>query len=133
MGMDVYAYNPTNPENDYFRANCWGWRPIHSFMSSACSHVYGAAVDNSMSVNDGKGISPWDTEYCAELMQKSLDAIKTNKPELIENVVKDGETIEVFVPYRESDPEWADDYKVPLWRLQDWINFVKNSNGFQVH
>lgn len=28
MGMDVYGINPFNELGEYFRANCWTWRPI---------------------------------------------------------------------------------------------------------
>ena len=28
MGMDVMGVNPKNEKGEYFRANCWSWRPI---------------------------------------------------------------------------------------------------------
>ena len=131
MGMDVYANNPKDPENDYFRANCWGWRPIHEFMGNACSHIYGEELDTSMSFNDGRGIPASQVEECADVMQKELDSLKESYPDFIETVTTDeGETVDLFVPFQD---EWKDHYKIPLWRLQDWIHFVRNSGGFAVH
>jgi hypothetical protein len=129
MGMDVYACNPTDPENDYFRANVWGWRPIHEFMGNACSHIYGEALDRSMSFNDGQGIPANQVEECADAMQKDLDSLKDNYPEFIETVDYEDGTVELFVPF---DDEWKDHYKISLSRLQEWIDFVRNSGGFQV-
>ena len=132
MGMDVYANNPKDPENDYFRANCWGWRPIHMFMSESCSHIYGEDIDAHMSYNDGMGIPEDLVEECADEMQKTFDSLKEDVPQYIEIVVTpEGEEVEVLKPV--EDPKWREAYSMPLWRLQEWIDFVRNSGGFAVH
>ena len=97
------------------------------FMSNSCSNIYGEELDESMSYNNGKGIPKDLVEECADAMQKYLDSIKDTVPQYIE--VIDG--IEFLKPV--EDPEWRDNYAVPLTRLQDWVDFVRNSNGFEVH
>ena len=115
----------------YFRANAWGWRPIHIFMSQACSHIYGEKIDSSMQFNDGAGIPEELIEECADAMQKSLDSLKEDYPEDIVTVDTEDGPVDCYAPIH--DDEWRDSYTVPLWRLKDWIKFVRNSGGFRVH
>ena len=119
-------YQKDNP-GVYFRANVWSWRPIHMFMSEPCSDIYGEDLDESMSYNNGKGIPKDLVEECADAMQQTLDSIKETVPQYIE--VVDG--VELLKPV--ENPEWKDWYAVPLTRLQDWVDFVRHSNGFEVH
>ena len=41
MGMDVYGIEPRNADGQYFRANCWSWRPICVALekSGAIDHI----------------------------------------------------------------------------------------------
>jgi len=131
MGMDISAVNPTDADNDYFRANCWSWRPIHMFMSESCADVYGEDIDNSMHFNDGAGIPGDLVEECADKMQAMLDNIEKEVPQYISTYTyEDGETLKVLKPV--EDPKWKDAYMVPLNRLQSWVHFVRNSGGFKV-
>lgn len=117
MGMDVYAKRPLDPALDYFRANVWRWRGIHKFMSLACKDIYGNEIDNKMAYNEGAGIPEELVEDCADAMQDLFD--------------KDFKSLDIWSPYPKED-HYADSYLVPTARLQDWINFVRNSGGFEV-
>ena len=65
MGMDVYGRNPKNETGEYFRANVWGWRPIH-FLCGFCveKHEVETGYDDlipektfdRMSENSGAGL-----------------------------------------------------------------------------
>ena len=129
--LDEYweAVNKFHSDNPgvYFRATVWSWWPIHMFMSQACRHIYGEELDESMSYNNGSGIPSDLVEKCANAMQESLDSIREDVPQYIE--VVDG--VEVLRPVEDS--EWRDHYTVSLARLQDWVNFVRHSGGFEVH
>jgi len=119
--MDVYASNPKDPTNNYFRANVWGWRGIHSFMSMACSSIYGKDLDEKMSYNDGKGIPSELVEVCADRMQ-----------ELYDKEFKDLESYNPFENDPTCPPSLIPAYAIdPAW-LKSWISFVRNSGGFQV-
>lgn len=60
MGMDVYGRNPTEPAGEYFRANVWGWRPIHALIRVANDLADGNLFDEEtldlMGHNDGAGL-----------------------------------------------------------------------------
>lgn len=121
MGMDIYATNPRDPDNAYFRANVWRWRGIHSFMSMACQDVYGKELDTKMSYNDGNGIPSNLVETCAAKMQ-----------ELYDKEFKDLESYNPFIDDPTCPPDLVPAYSLPTQRLQEWINFVKDSGGFEV-
>lgn len=57
MGMDVSGINPTTKRGDYFRANCWSWRPIHELVAEVCREADGPTLSakqlQMMSFNDG--------------------------------------------------------------------------------
>ena len=36
MGMDLSGFNPKSEKGDYFRNNCWWWRPLWDFV---CDNV----------------------------------------------------------------------------------------------
>ena len=119
MGMDVTALNPVDPDNNYFRANVWRWRGIHEFMSRACKHIYGKELDIKMAYNDGAGIPSDLTVQCADAMQVLYDS--------------DFKSLTVWNPYpHDVDSDFKDAYVIPTSRLQDWIDFVRNSGGFEV-
>jgi len=121
MGMDVTAVNPKDPDNHYFRANVWGWRGIHAFMSMACSDLYGQELDVKMCYNDGEGIPSHLVEACADRMQ-----------DLYNEEFKDLETFNPFIDDPTCPANLIPAYTIDVKRLQTWINFVRNSGGFEV-
>ena len=72
MGMDVYGAN-----GNYFRANCWSWRPIVEAIYEASSNdIIDEQLMIDIGFNDGKGLE--DSESCLKLAD-SLEAwVETN-------------------------------------------------------
>jgi len=65
MGMDVYGRKPKNKTGEYFRANCWSYRPIHWLCYLSTLHHkektgYGDLIPfktlQGMGLNDGRGL-----------------------------------------------------------------------------
>ena len=128
MGMDVYAIDPKDPDNNYFRANVWCWRAIHEFMGSTCAKLYGEDLDVKMSFNDGAGIP---AEYCEQVADKMEDRLRT-LDQYDDDVHIEGEDQVLVlrnVKY-EDKPDMS--YGVSLEYLHVWVDFVRNSNGFEV-
>lgn len=68
MGMDVSGRHPTDKAGEYFRANVWSWRPLHTLIYMANSKMKHKIDDETMETmchNDGAG--PEDAETCVEL------------------------------------------------------------------
>jgi hypothetical protein len=153
MGMDVSGRSPITEEGEYFRANCWSWRPIHALIQIANNEHGGTLVDSetieSMSYNDGAGCE--DQEQCEMLADALEDLLK--HPEKIEEagliyyqrgkeghisfpvskecaVTEDGR----FVSKEdEIDPEKMHSaYRVYLDHVAEFIEFLRSCGGFSV-
>ena len=56
MGMDISGINPITVTGEYFRANCWSWRPLNFLCMYADEH-YKLNIDfNYWDTNDGAGL-----------------------------------------------------------------------------
>lgn len=72
MGMDVYGAS-----GNYFRANCWSWRPIvEAIYESSGYDIIDSELMAGMGFNDGKGLQ--DAESCNELANTLEDWVETN-------------------------------------------------------
>jgi hypothetical protein len=53
MGMDVSGINPIVKTGEYFRANCWSWRPLH-FLCMYADKQFNLGVNfDNWEYNDG--------------------------------------------------------------------------------
>ena len=136
MGMDVYAVNPVDEDHEYFRANCWSWRPIHDFMSRTAGHLYSEDVDDGMSINDGIGLTADEVEDVADSMEKVWAEISPHADGLeLESSCHVVSGTNKFATDKERDDPNIDTesaYRVPMDRLKEWIEFVRYSGGFEV-
>ena len=64
MGFDLHGQNIKGEKGKYFRANCWGWRPIWDFVS--------VAADDILTEEDVRG---GDYNDMYEIPEKKADAI----------------------------------------------------------
>ena len=56
MGMDISGINPITVTGEYFRANCWSWRPLNFLCMYADEH-YKLNIDfHYWDTNDGAGL-----------------------------------------------------------------------------
>ena len=56
MGMDVSGINPIVKTGEYFRANCWSWRPLH-FLCMYADKQFNLGINfDNWEYNDGAGL-----------------------------------------------------------------------------
>jgi hypothetical protein len=56
MGMDISGINPIVKSGEYFRANCWSWRPLH-FLCMFADEQFKLNIDFTYwDYNDGAGL-----------------------------------------------------------------------------
>lgn len=153
MGMDIYGKN----EPTYFRANLWGWRPIHNLSAMAIDKYNLKLSTDGWENNDGCGlqtdkeckelataITKMITEY--ELFNDDDDIIYlclgmwcTNSGEF----VPDKEIEELNNKYTEGSimkyPVVSSkgilvypSHSTSLSRIKEWVAFLKECGGFQI-
>lgn len=52
MGFDIYGLDPKEEDGSYFRANCWYWRPLWSYVISITIDL---TIDERMAGSDNSG------------------------------------------------------------------------------
>lgn len=77
MGMDVYGQFPTTKAGEYFRNNCWWWRPLAEYVCSVAPAV--TATCKSWHYNDGDGLGPSDSVLLADALQAEIDTRRCAK------------------------------------------------------
>ena len=70
--MDVSGINPIVESGEYFRANCWSWRPLHFLCMHADKQLKLGLDFEGWDYNDGAGLK-CDTE-CSKLAD-ALEAV----------------------------------------------------------
>ena len=146
MGMDVYGINPRSKQGEYFRANCWSWRPIMVALdvSGAAEHL-DERNWNLMHENSGGGAR--DRTVCL-LMAQDLDKWiqKINQsgderysPRELDNICRI--TVEPserggypFVPEEDWDTVPTQSAYQAEWdHLEEFVTFLRNcGDGFEV-
>lgn len=77
MGMDIYGRN----EPSYFRANLWGWRPLHAISAAAIDKYELELSTDGWGSNDGCGL---DTQEDCDKLATAIMRMITESDELIE-------------------------------------------------
>lgn len=79
MGMDIYGLKPKSTEGDYFRANLWGWRPIH-FLCDRAIELSCLKIDTvGWGHNGGYGLKT--QEECDKLADALLAYVAISMPD----------------------------------------------------
>ena len=72
MGMDVSGVNPVSETGDYFRNNCWWWRPLWQY----CHNVAPDLIDEDLFIsggyNDGAGLNAKDAVKLAIILETKI-------------------------------------------------------------
>ena len=122
MGMDVYGNEPKNEEGEYFRANCWSWRPIVCIMDLAGGEeLFDEKSWDSMHFNDGAGLDS------AELAEELGDRISEW---ITEKDLTEGHWTE-WNPYEDGD-DIDRIYGISRDHLKEFVRFLRNCGGFKV-
>ena len=143
MGMDVYGIAPKcYLKGEYFRANCWSWRPIMEAMwdSGACEHVDEKNWE-LMSENSGGGAR--SQEACLMMadtlenwMEREFEGT-VYSPESLDfddcQVVKEPNKHGGHSFTDKCDADTMSPYRVHRNHLEEWVTFLRHcGEGFQV-
>ncbi len=117
MGMDVHGRS-----GNYFRNNCWWWRPLWNFVANECKEVISEKDYERGSYNDGFLV---DYEKCEVIVEK------------LQKLVEDGRVKEyekLYQKHLDSLPEDDFDRHYPFSEenVIEFIDFVKESEGFEI-
>jgi hypothetical protein len=135
MAMDVIGRKPKNKKGEYFQSNVWSWCPILSLMQD--SGVCSDKEIKGMSFNEGVG--PMEQARCdriADFIEGKLESSRGLETFALETgsgvrVDRNGKVlhpeeiargVESFSPYRTNRNH-----------LQDFVEFLRNCGGFEVH
>jgi len=146
MGMDVYGVAPKNDKGEYFRANCWSWRPLCVAMahSGAADHLSYKEWD-LLAENSGGG--PDTQETCDKMANDLEDWLDWHagedkslyQPEelneldmFIEKEPNEHGGHRFVNPKEEPDVEVMSAYGVRWDHVKEWVTFLRNCGGFQV-
>ena len=66
MGMDVYGEGPKSKRGEYFRNNCWYWRPLWDFVHDQCGDIITDEDHRAGHFNDGHLIKAVQAERIAQ-------------------------------------------------------------------
>jgi hypothetical protein len=76
MGMDVYGEAPQNKKGEYFRNNCWWWRPLWDYVADVCSDFITDKDHSSGHYNDGHLIEKARAERIAARLRQLCESGK---------------------------------------------------------
>ena len=119
MGMDVYGNN-----GNYFRANIWSWRAI-----CYAIELSGYEVPDLWHSNDGAGL---DDQHDCDLLAGKLEVFLKSWDG---NILVACSNMRVDKSGRFVDPgtpESTSPYKTSREHLQEFIDFLKECEGFQI-
>ena len=111
MGFDVFAINEEQ-ENNYFRNNCWWWRP----MWKIC-WVIGAINEHQHEEGSWNNGYEFDEEDALKI-HTTIEKIK-DEPKLLEVI----ELVNAESEHHKSD----------LKNLLEFSEFCRTSEGFRIH
>ncbi|MCA9239157.1 MAG: hypothetical protein KDA37_03105 [Planctomycetales bacterium] len=134
MGMDVFGREPSAECGEYFRANIWGWGPLHSLMEETCSDLLGEELITAMSYNEGQG--PDGQDVCTAMADRLERAVGDQEREFVaesslrvdaKGRLLSDEEIAGMAPGDTFSP-----YRIDAEFVRKWIQFLRHCGGFSV-
>ena len=128
-------YEHQNPGN-YFRLNNWGWRPVWTFVYSACDDILTENDYDSGHFNDGHSISKTKANRIAKRLQKLdklgiLEAYECEVEGYIKQAKQENKKLEVSEKYGDKF-NWASEYPFYRDHVVRFSNFCEQSGGFTI-
>ena len=131
MGFDIYALNQET-ENNYFRNNCWWWRPLWALCYDVSKDT---DLDEGISQEDyGEGTynngHKITEEQAIELNELLLDFLKDE--EEVAKFIKDYPKKYDLYMYEWSDEIETKPYPFDLENVKKFAEFCLTSGGFEI-
>jgi len=121
MGFDIVGIKAKSKKGEYFRNNVWYWRPLWSYICNECDDILTIKQAEAGCFNDGIKISKAKAERIAKRIQERLDdgSVDLHKAGYDSTV-------------DQVDDEWAKNYPFETKNVIDFVEFCKESGGFQI-
>jgi len=81
MGFDLSGRNPQSEKGEYFRNNCWWWRPLWNYVSQTCDIISNDDFDSG-TFNDGHLIDENQCEVIGKRLDELLESGKVKEYEI---------------------------------------------------
>ena len=122
MGFDIYGLNPKEESGSYFRANCWYWRPLWSYVISVTPDLTKEEVQAG-SDNSGNRID----EYVAEKIGNNI--LAEEKSGNLEKYYQDRLDYLNNLPKEDMDKSYPFSSELAV----EFAKFCINSGGFEIY
>jgi hypothetical protein len=136
----IEKYEKENP-GQYFRANVWSWRPIHELICRFSDEHFTETgkilieepVLVNMGMNDGEGPeTDWQCQELARRFQVWMEH-NANGATLESDCRVEVNTGRFVKVEEEPDTPTVSAYGVDDEHLKEFVTFLENCGGFQVH
>lgn len=136
MGFDLDGMNPINKEGEYFRNNCWWWRPLWTFTCHICSDILTSKDMEKGGFNDGKLIGKDKAIRISIRLKEAID----NKEKYYEFLKKMDEgfiemqkRIALNISGKISRADTKSSYPFDWENVKEFAEFCENSGGFRIY
>jgi hypothetical protein len=158
MGVDISGKNSISETGDYFASNWWGWRPIHQLCELA-AYESKLPIDFSYwGSNDGKGL---DTQEECNALADALEEYLGNEIEVKDDderiflclgswceagtgkMVESNVAVSLNEQYDYGDILYTSvvsesgqlvepSYSISIFRIKEFIKFLRECGGFEI-
>jgi len=150
MGMDVYGNNPKSEKGEYFRNNCWHWRPLWEYCEYVAPDICKKVA--SPGTNDGDGLGARDSKKLAMVLESMIKSGQTKAYEIAydaKQAALPDQVCEICngrgIRYDMSVANgcngcagsgkrrpWAAEYPFSEENVKNWVAFLKECGGFKI-
>ena len=129
---EMSEYEEANPGN-YFRNNCWWWRPLWSYVCDVCDHILDEEDMEHGSYNDGHVITEDKAIAIADVLDKLLDAGDVDKHMVeYEAARAQAEVNNEGKKCSEDGYDWSASYPFDRQNIEEFSVFCRESGGFSI-
>ena len=146
MGFDLTGRQPKNKKGEYFRNNCWHWRPLATYVLNL---IELPEKQQNWEFNDGCKVSKISAEKIAKKLQQEIDSGNTTKYSkkykadlkklplekchFCKGTKKYQNKKCSFCKNTGKQESWLKNYPFSVENVKEFIEFAKNSGGFKIY
>jgi DnaJ-class molecular chaperone len=152
MGFDLIGVQPQNKKGEYFRNNCWWWRPLWHFVATFCKDILteqdieGGSWNNGHRIDANKALKvAIRLEHLVNLGQvkaavkeykKALKALPLEKCEICNGTGQRNDKIVQgecnACRGKGKRKSWQTNYPFDEQNVKEFAEFCRNSGGFEI-
>ena len=134
MGFDVHGIKPKTEEGNYFRNNCWWWRPLWELICDNCSDILTEDQMQKGCYNDGAKITSKQAKkiYIRLMEDIGEDQLKKYQMEH-ESERLQAEKDNGDKKCSDDTFQWKANYPFDADNVIEFANFCKESGGFEIY